>query len=180
MCGAVGGSSAAASLMAALAVGAGSLGGSREIALSHGSVACMRTDMRAWRAYLAKPIEDTSLLWPALRHPAGFDPHGTSTGTPVRQTLARLAELDAASRSAWLSANLAAMEQASGPSTFAIWSGRSRALRSGFRAGGRRDAVLAPAPAGRGGPRTGGATTRATSAFLGTEIQLEDVGEEHR
>src|SRR3954469_18564671 len=49
MCGGVGGSSAAASLMAALAVGAGSLGGSREIGLSMEAWLTFGTDMSAWR-----------------------------------------------------------------------------------------------------------------------------------
>jgi citrate synthase len=114
MCGGVGGSSAAASLMAALAVGAGSLGGSREIALAMEAWVVCDKNMNAWREHLAKPLDETSVVWPAIQHRAGFDPHGTSTSTPVKQTLARLAELDAASRLAWLSANLSALEQASG------------------------------------------------------------------
>jgi citrate synthase len=113
MCGGVGGSSAAASLMAALAVGAGSSGGAREVALSMEAWLACGTDMVAWREHLKAPLAGTSLLWPTLQHPAGFDPHGTSTTTPVKQTLARLAELDAGSRSAWLHAHLSEMEEAS-------------------------------------------------------------------
>jgi citrate synthase len=179
MCGGVGGSSAAASLMAALAVGAGSLGGGREIALSMEAwVACDR-DLRAWRAHLEKPVENTSLLWPTLRHPAGFDPHGTSTGTPVKQTLARLAELDTTSRSAWLNANLGAMEQASGhPLSL-----------SGVAAAGLCDLGFAPME----GEmlflllRLPGAAAHALEGqrlghkrFPWPEIRLEDVGEEPR
>src|SRR3954468_16945618 len=53
MCGGVGGSPAAASLIAALAVGAGSLGGSREIALAMEAWLVCGRDMRAWRDHLA-------------------------------------------------------------------------------------------------------------------------------
>ena len=178
MCGGVGGSSAAASLMAALAVGAGSLGGSREIALAMEAwLACDR-DMGAWRAHLAEPLEHTSLLWPALEHPPGFDPHGTSTGTPVKQTLARLAEWDTGSRSAWLNANLAAMEHASGhPLSL-----------SGVAAAGLSDLGFAPVE----GEmlflllRLPGAAAHALEQrrfghkrFPWYEIQLEDAAKEH-
>jgi citrate synthase len=114
MCGGVGGSTAAASLMAALAVGAGSLGGAREVALAmEGWQACGK-DLEAWRARLASPPSEQASVWACAAHPIGFDAHGVSTSTPVRQTLARLAELDAASRSAWLLSHLSEFEKAAG------------------------------------------------------------------
>lgn len=114
MCGGVGGSVAAASLMAALAVGAGSLGGAREVALAMEAWRACGRDLEAWRARWAHPPADGASVWPATAHPVGFDPHGVSTSTPVRQTLERLSSLDASSRSAWLFEHLPAIEEGAG------------------------------------------------------------------
>jgi citrate synthase len=121
MCGGVGGSPAAASLIAALAVGAGSLGGSREIVLAMEAWSACGMDIAAWRnrwaekpAPGAEPEAETIGIWPPSEHPAGFDPHGVGASTPVRQVLARLASLHPDSRSAWLQANLSEMEKAAG------------------------------------------------------------------
>jgi citrate synthase len=100
--------------MAALAVGAGSLGGAREVALAMGAWHSCGKDLEAWRARWAHPSSEPASAWPPAEHPAGFDPHGVSTSTPVRQTLAQLAALDASSRSAWLSEHLPEMERAAG------------------------------------------------------------------
>jgi citrate synthase len=114
MCGGVGGSVPAASLMAALAVGSGSLGGAREVALAmEGWRACGK-DLEAWTARWANPSSEAASVWPSAAHPVGFDAHGTSTSTPVRQTLARLAALETSSRSAWLLDHLPAVERAAG------------------------------------------------------------------
>src|SRR6185436_1569311 len=56
-CGAVGGSTAAASLMAALAAGAGRLGGGQEIALAMQLWSECGTDFAAWQHALAKPAD---------------------------------------------------------------------------------------------------------------------------
>jgi citrate synthase len=114
MCGGVGGSPAAASLMAALAVGAGSFGGSREIALAMEDWSACGRDLGAWKRRRADPAPDAIGIWPAIAHPAGSDPHAARTSLPVRQTLARLAESDPESNAAWLEANLAGMETAAG------------------------------------------------------------------
>jgi citrate synthase len=128
MCGGVGGSPAASSLMAALAVGAGSLGGSREILLAMEAWAICERDPEAWKRHwprhgnapvspggaTASPGNAPVSVWPAAEHPSGFDPHGVRTATPVRQVLDRLAAADSASRAAWLSANLESMEAAAG------------------------------------------------------------------
>jgi citrate synthase len=114
MCGGVGGSVAAASLIAALAVGAGSLGGAREVALAMAAWQACGKDLEAWRAHLSDPPSESASVWSSAAHPVGFDPHGVSTSTPVRQTLERLAALDPTSRSKWLFDHLAAIEMAAG------------------------------------------------------------------
>jgi citrate synthase len=117
MCAGVGGSPAAAALTAALAVGAGGAGGAREVFLAMQDwLACGR-DLAAWQlrwSEQAKPSAEPPGIWPAAEHPAGFDPLGVTTPTPVKQVLARLAMLDADSSCAWLQASLSAMEQAAG------------------------------------------------------------------
>ena len=114
MCGGVGGSPAAASLIAALAVGAGSLGGAREIVLAMEAWSACGPDLAAWENRWAHPEAEPVSIWPPAEHPAGFDPHGSGTATPVKQVLARLAGLSPDSRCAWLLANLPGMERAAG------------------------------------------------------------------
>jgi citrate synthase len=117
MCAGVGGSPAAAALMAALAVGAGGAGGSREVFLAMQAWAACGRNQDAWKSlWTAGAPQDPQELatWPAAEHPAGFDPLGVETPTPVKQVLARLAQLDVDSRCAWLEANLAALEKAAG------------------------------------------------------------------
>jgi citrate synthase len=114
MCGGVGGSVAAASLMAALAVGAGSLGGAREVALAMVAWQACGKDVEAWRAHFTHRPSEAASVWTSAAHPVGFDPHGVSTSTPVRQTLERLSALDPTSRSKWLFDHLAAIEMAAG------------------------------------------------------------------
>ena len=93
MNGGVGGSGAAASLMAALAVGAGRLGGAREV---HAAVQWWRRcglDLDAWETTFAEPPREELIdVWPDQEHPPGFDPNGVSCPTPVRRTLEMLAE----------------------------------------------------------------------------------------
>lgn len=117
MCAGVGGSPAAAALTAALAVGAGGAGGAREVLLAMQAWAACGKELDAWKSrWTAQaqqppgPIE----IWPAAEHPAGFDPLGVATTTPVKQLLARLAAFDADCRCAWLQANLSALEQSAG------------------------------------------------------------------
>jgi citrate synthase len=114
MCGGVGGSPAAASLIAALAVGAGSLGGSREILLAMEAWSACGRDLAAWKRHWSQPASGPIGVWPEAEHPAGFDPHGVRISTPVKLLLDRLAGADPDSRAAWLKANIDAMETAAG------------------------------------------------------------------
>lgn len=114
MCGGVCGSTAASSLMAALAVGAGQLGGAREVYTVATGWASCGTDLAAWQEWLANIGKLPSGIWPTPEHPPGFDPHGVGTPTPVRQTLACLAGYGAGPRLPWLQQYLSELEAAAG------------------------------------------------------------------
>jgi len=114
MCGGVGGSTAASCLIAALAVGAGQLSGGREVFLSMELWNACGTDLASWLNSFATPVDTTASIWPTPAHPPGFDPHGVSTTTPVKQTLACLAETSDAPLLPWLLANRLSLETAAG------------------------------------------------------------------
>lgn len=112
MCGGVGGSTAASCLIAALAVGAGQLSGGREVFLAMGAWKECGTDLDAWQRCLTGPADTTTSIWPTQEHPPGFDPHGVSTSTIVKQTLSCLAGMSVEERLPWLEANQALLEAA--------------------------------------------------------------------
>lgn len=114
MCGGVGGSTAAACLMAALAVGAGQYAGGREVFLAMQAWHACGTDLDAWYRHFAAPQQENISIWPAVEHPPGFDPHGTSTPTPVTQALSCFAHLSPGPRLPWLEQNRAELEAATG------------------------------------------------------------------
>lgn len=120
MCGGVGGSPAAASLMAALSVGAGQSGGARDVFLAmKGWAACQGMDASAWAEVLTRHTPPTWLApedagWPVIEHPAGFDPHGVSTATVVLQTLETLASMSTGPRLPWMVAHRAELERVAG------------------------------------------------------------------
>lgn len=114
MCGGVGGSSAAASLIAALAVGAGSYRGGREVFDAMNAWAACGDDFDAWPATLGSPPQETVDIWPQREHPPGFDPHGVSTPTAVRQLLETLAGIAETPRLAWLAAQYRKLEKTIG------------------------------------------------------------------
>ncbi|MBT0665293.1 citryl-CoA lyase [Geobacter pelophilus] len=114
MCGGVGGSTAAASLIAALAVGAGQLSGGRELLLSMEAWHSCGMDLDAWQRRMTAPGDDTASIWPTPEHPPGFDPHGVTTTTIVKQTIACLAAMSTGPRLPWLEENLSSLEAAAG------------------------------------------------------------------
>ncbi len=114
MCGGVCGSTAASSLMAALAVGAGQLSGGREVFLGMEGWAECGTDLDKWRQRLAGLAAIPGSIWPAPEHAPGFDPHGVSTATSVKQTLSCLARYSDGAYLPWLQQSLPAMEAAAG------------------------------------------------------------------
>ncbi|HLF96007.1 MAG TPA: citryl-CoA lyase [Methylococcaceae bacterium] len=114
MCGGTGGSTHASSLMAALAVGAGQLGGAHEVALAVAGWQSCGMDLAAWRERLQNPPEGDIDVWPPMEHPPGFDPHGAGCATPVRQTLAKLKESGNSDALAWLYEQRPALEALAG------------------------------------------------------------------
>lgn len=110
MCGGVGGSTAAACLIAALGVGAGGLSGGREIFLTMEVWNSCGADLCAWERRMAEPVDTTASIWPTPEHAPGFDPHGVSTPTTVRQALACFAGMSEKALLPWLNANLAKLE----------------------------------------------------------------------
>lgn len=114
MCGGVCGSTAASSLMAALAVGAGQYAGGHEVYLAMDAWAQCGDDLELWQRWIDGQTATPGSIWPAPEHPPGFDPHGTRTATPVRQTLDCLAGYGTGSHLIWLQQNLIALEAVAG------------------------------------------------------------------
>ena len=114
MCGGVCGSTAAASLMAALAVGAGQFTGGHEVFLAMEDWAACGTNLEAWQKRLVSLEEIPGSIWPTPEHPPGFDPYGVSTATTVKQTLACLVRYNSGAHMPWLQQNLHALEAAAG------------------------------------------------------------------
>ncbi len=114
MCGGVAGSTAAASLIAALSVGAGGYGGAREVLLAMQQWHDCGTDLAQWQARLAAPPDRSVSIWPVQEHAPGFEPHARSASTIVRQTLACLAGLSPGPHLPWLLTNLDPLEGSAG------------------------------------------------------------------
>jgi len=114
MCGGVGGSPMAASLMAALAAGAGQLAGGREVFAAMKMWRDCGNDPERWRNALSAPVESKATIWPIDSHAPGFDPNGTVTAGIVLRTLARLAAIGCGWRLSWLESNRETMESAAG------------------------------------------------------------------
>ena len=111
----VGGSTHASCLMAALAAGAGQLGGAHEVAIALEYWQACGQDLAAWRERLRNPPRaERADIWQPMEHPPGFDPHGARCATPVRQTLAHLAACSPGAALPWLDAQRVALEDAAG------------------------------------------------------------------
>ena len=111
-CGGVGGSTAASCLMAALAVGAGQFGGAREVAIAMEYWQVCGEDLAAWTERLRDPPRDERAdVWQPMEHPPGFDPHGASCASPVRETLDLLAGCSPGTALDWLCAQRDKLEE---------------------------------------------------------------------
>ena len=112
MSGGAGGSTSASCLMAALAVGAGQLGGAHEVyrAMEYWQECSCNLD--AWRELILNPPKEERMdIWTPMEHPPGFDPYGSSCATPVLQTLIYLAEISPAQNLRWLLSKREALER---------------------------------------------------------------------
>ena len=114
MCGGVGGSPAASSLMAALAVGAGQYTGAREVRqVAERWLAC-GTRIEDWRIALATTAPDPQGIWPHSEHVPGFDPHAMRASTATCQTLEVLSRCSPGATLPWLVQHRLALEDAAG------------------------------------------------------------------
>jgi citrate synthase len=114
MCGGVGGSTAAASLIAALSVGAGRYRGARDVFDAIAAWQACGTDVSAWGAYARRDTLDEVDVWPPREHPPGFDPHGVATATTLCQLLEKLAQIGGSPALTWLAAHRQELETAVG------------------------------------------------------------------
>ncbi|TNE76075.1 MAG: citryl-CoA lyase [Gammaproteobacteria bacterium] len=115
MCAGVGGSTHASALIGAISVGAGNLGGGREVFTAAQYWSQCGTDINAWRQMIKEPpVEERADVWVPMEHPPGFDPNGASCTTPVKQTLAYLASLEGSEHLEWLSGNRESLEESAG------------------------------------------------------------------
>lgn len=113
MCAGVGGSPAAAALMAALGVGAGNLGGGHEVRVAMETWERLGCDLAAWQTFLTNPPQaERADIWTPMEHAPGFDPHGVSCPTPVLQTLEALSVINTAPHLKWLGVHREALEAA--------------------------------------------------------------------
>lgn len=114
MASAVGGAPAAASLIAALSVGAGRQDGARDVFDAMTGWAACGLDLPAWQQRLAARGTVRLDLWPDSDRAAGFDPHGRATAGIVVQALDAMAGLAQAERLRWLARHRAELELAAG------------------------------------------------------------------
>lgn len=110
-----GGSTSASALMASLAVGAGSLGGAREVLICANNWNSCGRDLSKWKAALSGEfggaLETEVDSWPAMEHPPGFDPNGVDCALPVKQVLTHLAAVNKAVNTKWLNENRSELEK---------------------------------------------------------------------
>lgn len=115
MNGGVGGSSHAASLMAALAVGAGQYGGAQEVSVCVSLWGENGLDFEKWKHSLLNPNEYYQEdIWLPFEHAPGFDPNGITFSGINAEILNALSRLSEDGALAWLSQNRKALEAETG------------------------------------------------------------------
>jgi len=108
----VGGSTAASTLMAALAVGAGQYGGAREVYLLLKIWEQCGTDIDSWKCALNNPPKlEKPDSWPDIKHPIGFDPNSDSFALPLQQIFNKLLEFPEGESLIWLRRNQKELEE---------------------------------------------------------------------
>lgn len=111
----VGGSTHASALIAALAVGAGSLGGAREVYSAVKYWEHCGIDLASWEELIKNPpVEERADVWSPLEQAPGFDVNGVSCALPVKQALSHLAEVSSGEKLKWLMDNREDLERFSG------------------------------------------------------------------
>jgi citrate synthase len=111
----VGGSTHASALIAALSVGAGNLGGAREVFHAIEYWKHCDTSLKKWQQLIKNPPkEERADVWLPMEHAPGFDPNGVSCPTPVKQTLSHLATVGKTPHLIWLQENREQLEAFSG------------------------------------------------------------------
>ena len=106
MCAGVGGSTSAASLMAALSVGGGQLNGAREVYLMMDWWKECGLELSSWQEKINSSTETKrASVWTEIEHVPGFDPNGTSCTQAVLQTLKLLADIRKQGALIWLIEN---------------------------------------------------------------------------
>lgn len=112
MNGGVGGTTAAGSLMAALAVGAGQYGGAHEVFHAVNIWQRAGQDIAQWQTVIQQLLADKTVdIWQPMEHAPGFDPNGESCTTPTRQTLAYLSGFIEGGALQWLNHHREALEE---------------------------------------------------------------------
>jgi citrate synthase len=102
----VSGTPAASALIGALAVGAGSHLGAREVRLAVEHWQLLGQDLQKWQTHLQQPPQSIQMsVWPKSEHPPGFDPYGKTAPLPVIQTMDSLINYLPINNLAWLHSN---------------------------------------------------------------------------
>lgn len=114
MCGGVGGSTAAASLIAALAVGAGRHGGARDVFDAMEMWIGNGTDLQSWANSRTACVQEGVDVWPSKEHTPGFESDGVSTSTVVVQLADKLARCGKTPCIMWLNDYLQELSNAIG------------------------------------------------------------------
>lgn len=108
------GAPAASMLMAALAVGAGGLGGGRDVARVVARWQTLGQDIAAWQNELQQTPKPAHDIWPDCEHPAGFDPNSDYCPPAHQHFLQRLCEAAGQGPLAWLSDHRTRLERSAG------------------------------------------------------------------
>ncbi len=114
MNGGVGGSGSASSLIAALAVGAGQLGGAREVFHALKIWHECDNDLRAWKSRIGELRKTPVDVWPQMEHPPGFDPYGVTCTTPAKSVLQMFSSIYPHGALGWLEKNRQDLEDVAG------------------------------------------------------------------
>ncbi|MDF1831463.1 MAG: hypothetical protein P1U52_03880 [Porticoccaceae bacterium] len=111
----VGGSTRASALIAAISIGAGNLGGAREVFTAVQYWQQCGTDIESWIDIIDNPPrEERADVWPEMEHTPGFDPNGASCPMPVKQLLDHLVEIEQNEPLLWLQSHRQTLEQHTG------------------------------------------------------------------